>query len=308
MPKATKEEIATDLQTVPGKTLKDRLLTPVMIQRIEDVLPKHMDAKRMVLLACSIVADNPTLMQCSEKSVMMSLIEASQIGLEINGLLGHAYLVPFNNSKTGGKDAQLILGYRGLLELARRSGQIQSVQVELVRKGDKFTDKRGIDPVFEHVPKPGNDKDVTHGYAIAMFKDGGHQLAVMSLAQIEDIKKKSPGAKQSSSPWKTYWDEMAKKTLLRRLCKLLPMSTELQSATNVDEYRSAGVMQGDDIIDIDSSEVPPANSMDDLKKSLTDKEPEDDTGDDTKCGGCGTDKNVGPAGLCGVCEDAADAS
>ena len=129
-----------------------------------------------------------------------------------------------------------------MLDLARRSGQIQSFSAFTVHEGDDFHYELGLRPDIKHIPSDAADRDikpVTHVYAVANLKDGGVQFEVMSRAAIESVRMQSKAAK--SGPWVTHWDEMAKKTVLRRLFKYLPISIETARAIQVDENTDNGI-------------------------------------------------------------------
>ena len=228
-------------QLVAVRGLLDKI-TP----QIAAALPKHMTPERMARIAFSAMQRQPLLLECTPQSLALCVITASELGLEPN-MIGHAYLVPYRNNKTGKTDAQLILGYKGLIDLARRSGALSTISVACVHERDKFEYELGLEPRLKHRPyMDGERGNVTLVYAVARLKDGGYQFEVMSRAEIEQVRKKSKAG--SSGPWVEHWDEMAKKTVLRRLCKLLPSSIELARAVAMDEATDAGVAAHTDIV------------------------------------------------------------
>ena len=228
-------------QLVAVRGLLDKI-TP----QIAAALPKHMTPERMARIAFSAMQRQPLLLECTPQSLALCVITASELGLEPN-MIGHAYLVPYRNNKTGKTDAQLILGYKGLIDLARRSGALSTISVACVHERDKFEYELGLEPRLKHRPYMDGDRgNVTLVYAVARLKDGGYQFEVMSRAEIEQVRKKSKAG--SSGPWVEHWDEMAKKTVLRRLCKLLPSSIELVRAVAMDEATDAGVAAHTDIV------------------------------------------------------------
>lgn len=198
--------------------------------QIQAALPRHLDADRMLRITMTCVRRTPKLAECDPKSLFGAVIEASQLGLE-PGIRAH--LVPF------GKEVQLIADYRGLMDLARRSGEIGSISAHAVHEGDDFDFVLGTDSYIRHRPK--GTGPVTHVYAVAKWKDGKTtQFEVMTAAEVEAVKAKSRGANSASSPWKTDYDAMAKKSVIRRLCKYLPSSMELQRAVVLDEAGDRG--------------------------------------------------------------------
>lgn len=207
-------------------------------------LPKTLPVERMMRIVLTEIRKVPALMQCDQASLLGAVMQAAQLGLEPGGALGHCYLLPFGNgkSKTGQPNAQLIIGYRGMLDLARRSGQIQSFSAFTVHEGDEFHYELGLRPDIKHIPSDAADRDsrpITYVYAVANLKDGGVQFEVMSRAAIEAVRMQSKAGK--SGPWVTHWEEMAKKTCLRRLFKYLPISIEAARAIQVDENTDRGI-------------------------------------------------------------------
>lgn len=216
---------------------------------IARALPKHMTADRMARIALTEFRKTPALMKCDPATLFGAVIQCSQLGLEPGGTMGHAYLIPFENKKRGTTDVQFIIGYRGMLDLARRSGQIVSISARDVCANDKFSYRYGIEETIEHVPAEGNRGDLTHVYAVAKLKDGGVQFEVLTRAQIEEIRNGSQGYKtavrfnKTDSPWIAHFTEMAKKTAIRRLFKYLPVSIEIQRAVSLDEAGEGGISQ-----------------------------------------------------------------
>lgn len=197
-------------------------------------LPAHMRADRMARVILSSIRKNEKLQKCTKQSLVACMLQCSALGLEPDNGLGHAYLIPYKQ-KDGSYECTLQVGYKGLLDLARRSGQISTVQVHVVRAGDVFRWTLGLHPDIMHEPKAPSDADITHVYAVATLRDGGVQFDVMTSDEVEDIRnrrQKAEGGK--ATPWDTDWPEMAKKTVLKRMAKLLPVSAEMARAVAVD--------------------------------------------------------------------------
>ena len=162
-------------------------------------------------------------------------MQAAQLGLE-PGLLGHCYLLPFKNNKKGITEVQFIIGYKGMIDLARRSGQIQNIYAHAVYEKDEFEYELGLEPKLVHKPSMEADRGAFVGaYAVAHFKDGGYQFEFMPKAEIEKRKGRSKTANSSYSPWATDYEEMAKKTVIRHMWKYLPISVEIQQQVAYDE-------------------------------------------------------------------------
>lgn len=189
--------------------------------QIAEVLPKHFTAERMMKLALMAANKQPKLLNCSMETVLQSIMQAASIGLEVGGVLGQAWLVPYGN------ECKLIPGYRGYITLARNSGEISSIAAEVVYAHDKFVYRKGLNPVLDHDPDiyaEQNPKDIIGAYMVAHLKDGGTHVEFMNRQQIEKIRK---GSKMGGSgPWIDYYDEMCRKTVVRRGCKYLPISSE----------------------------------------------------------------------------------
>lgn len=213
--------------------------------KIAAVLPKHVTVERLVKIAVSACSRNPDLLACTQASVFMAVLQAAELGLEFGNVLGQAYLVPFNNGDK--KEATMIPGYRGLISLARRSGEIKSIEAVLVYERDEFELIRGTETRIIHKPHLDSDPgEVRLVYGIAHLKDGGEQVEVMRLSELNAIRDRSKAAK--SGPWVTDTYEMYRKTVIRRLFKYLPMSVELVKAITASD-----AAEGDQKIEADLS-------------------------------------------------------
>ena len=218
-------------------TLKDHLNSDAMRQQIARALPKHMTADRMLRVATTSLLRTPKLAQCDQASFFRCLLELSQYGLEPDGR--HAHLIPF------GKECTLIIDYKGLVQLMHRSGTLKRIHADVVREGDLFTYSAG--DIREHVPhafrrdagRPAAAGDVFAAYCMAELMTGGVVAVVMSVDEIEAIRKRSKSG--SNGPWVTDWNEMAKKTCCRRLSKWIPLSSEIAGAFDTgDDLKPQG--------------------------------------------------------------------
>jgi recombination protein RecT len=207
--------------------------------QIAMALPRHMNAGRMSRVAMTAAASTPALLKCDARSVASCIVQAAILGLEPNTPLGECYLVPF------GKVCTLVPGWKGLLKLVRNSGELQLVNAQEVREKDAFDFEDGLDPYLRHKRAPGGPEErgpVVAYWAGAVLRNGGRQFVVMTKAEVEAHAKKYSKA-YNNGPWKTEFDEMAKKTCLRKLCKYLPASVESQAACALDEQQEAGIPQ-----------------------------------------------------------------
>jgi recombination protein RecT len=209
--------------------------------QIASVLPKHMTFERLARIAMVECRKNPTLIECSTESLIGAVLQAAQLGLEPGGALGHCYLVPFKNRYTSRREVQLILGYRGMIDLARRSGQISTISANVVYENDSFSYQYGAHADLVHVPTLKDRGAPVAVYAAATMKDGGFQFVVMSVEDVEKVRRESKQAEGET--WREFWDEMAAKSCLRKLYKLLPVSIEVQRAVTLADQEQAGLPQ-----------------------------------------------------------------
>ena len=257
--------MATELEVMKGKVNTIGAMLESRKQMIAQVLPRHIKADRLIKVMLMAMNRQPALLNCTPASLFQSLMMAGQLGLEPDGVLGSAYLVPY------GTQCTLIPGYRGLIDLARRSGQIKSIEAHLIRKNDKFECAFGLEPTLTHSPVfPGDEEylkndNIIGAYAVAKLVDGGEQFEVMSRAEIDAIRKRSKAS--GSGPWVTDFGEMARKTVVRRLFKYLPVSIEMASALELDNRADTGDNLLD-LIDLPAEVIP---KDDEPKRSATEK-------------------------------------
>lgn len=226
---------------------------------IAQIVPSHLTPERVMRVAVNCVAKTPGLQACTPTSLLQSVLVAAELGLEPGGALGHMYLVPFGNVCTP------IIGYRGLAELARRSGEVVSVSAAVVREKDKFKVSLGLKPDIQHEPdfSAGELSKPTFFYAVAVLSDGSTQFEVMSVAQVDAIRARSRSGK--NGPWATDYEEMAKKTVFRRLAKWLPIASE--------RFEKGLEIDNGDYVDTEVAQQvanPAATSMKERVKSLRD--------------------------------------
>lgn len=215
----------------PVRTIKT--LLEASKEQIGRALPRHMTPERMIQIATVATYKTPRLQECDPMSVVASVVQASELGLEPGGALGHGYLIPRYNKNTRGYACTFLPGYRGLLELARRSGQLANVQARVVHEGDDFEFAYGLEPTLRHRPTLGSGRGKAVAvYATARMRSGETAMEVMSFDEVEAIRARSQSP--NDGPWRTDWSEMAKKTVLKRLLKLLPCSVELSTAIDLD--------------------------------------------------------------------------
>lgn len=223
------------------KTLTGIVMSPEFKAQMAAALPKTLTAERLARIVVTECRKTPELMRCNRASFLGAVLQCAQLGLEPGSALGHCYLLPFGNGKAkdGLPNCQLIIGYRGMIDLARRSGQIVSINAYCVHKADDFVYELGLHPDIQHRPSAEADRGpVTFVYGVAQLKGGGVQFEVMSRAEIEAVRSQSKAG--TRGPWMTHWEEMARKTVVRRLFKYLPVSIEAMRAVEIDEKSDRG--------------------------------------------------------------------
>ncbi len=226
------------------------------------MMPKTLSIDRLLKVAQIAATTTPDLAKCDVASLVGAIGQCAQMGLEPNTVLGHAYLVPFNTKRKDGNgqerwvnSVQVIIGYKGLIDLARRSGQIVSIAAHEVCENDKFELVYGLDEKLAHTPALGARGELIGFYAVAKLKDGGHCCEFMGVHQVEEIAAGTQ-SKGKYGPWKDHFVEMGRKTVIRRLAKYLPLSIEFQSAAALDGMAAAGKDQRLDTIDGEFMLVP----------------------------------------------------
>lgn len=192
---------------------------------LADLLPKGVSLATFRKQVYAAFVHNPALYDCTQLSVFKSIMLAAQLGLDCSGATHEAWIVPFKNKDTGNKEGTLIPGYQGLIKLARRSGTIASIFAYCVYSKDKFRRTLGLNPTIEHEPCDEADRGKLVGvYAVAKMRDGTIQYEYMTTAEVQKIRNMSRA--KNAMAWTDHFDEMSRKTVIRRLCKFLDLSPE----------------------------------------------------------------------------------
>ena len=249
---------AQELQTLDRKLTTTRDLLNKMRPELETALPKHLNVDRMCRVAMTLVQRVPKLLDVDQRSFLGGIMKAAQLGLEPDGALGLAWLLPYGN------EAQLIIGYQGWADLVRRSDHISNFVSQVVYSQDHF-EYQEVPPLLLH-KRPWPPVEVTQGDAVAAYcwvqlKDGGVHFEVMSRKKIEGHMKRSAAVqKKRPTPWKhdLDWEWMWRKTAIIQCCKLLPKSIEyVYEAARLAEAESTGHSQHlDGVLDTTAEEVP----------------------------------------------------
>lgn len=236
----------------PASDVITMLQGEALQKQIALALPKHLTPTRMARIAITEIRKNPKLGDCNGLSLVGAIIEVSQLGLEPGATLGHVHLIPY------GKECTVIIGYKGMIELARRSGQILSISARVVHENDKFEHSFGLEEKLVHTPADKDRGEITHVYSVAKLVGGGSQFEVMSVEEINKIRDMK---KYRNKVWDEHYSEMARKTAVRRLFKYLPTSIEINRAQELDSLADEGLQQGNQQV-IDATFVPSYQSKD----------------------------------------------
>lgn len=230
---------SSSLATAPGAklTIRQQLESPAFSDAVRKALPRHLTPDRFIRVAVTAITRTPKLAQCDQASFFGALLTLSQFGLEPDGRRAH--LIPFENRRRNVTECQLIIDWKGLAELAMRSGLVSNLHADVVRAGDVFEYSAG--KLAKHIPhflrrdesKPEKAGDIVAVYAVAEFRDGTSKADVMSLDEVDAIRARSRSGQ--NGPWVTDYNEMAKKTVFRRLSKWLPLSPEFRDALDADD-------------------------------------------------------------------------
>jgi len=227
MPQGNTQDVAKP--TVVGNALQLKSLLEKKKNSIAEVAANTIKPERLLKMALTAASKTPLLYKCTKISIVRAVMDGAELGLDISGQLGSAYLIPFYNNKEKYYEAVFMIGYRGLIDLSRRSGEISTISATAVHENDFFECSYGLSPdIIHRRPALGDDRgDIVGVYAVAVLTDGAKQFEVMDKSEIDKIRALSKAG--GSGPWKDFYDEMARKTVIRRLAKYLPLSVEVQT-------------------------------------------------------------------------------
>ncbi len=219
------------------KDLASLLSSPNVQKQFAMALPRvGITPERMTRFALTALNRTPALLKTAPQTFLGCIVQSAQLGLDPSGITGEAYLVPYKDVCT------FIIGWRGLLKLARRSGKVTEASAHVVYEKDVFSYEYGLDSSLVH--KPSTDKDpgkIIFAYAYAKFADGGRAFEVMTREQIDSVRASSKAS--SNGPWVSHFPEMARKTVFRRLAKWLPLEPEDYRAVELAAQEEAGIPQ-----------------------------------------------------------------
>lgn len=229
------------IQTAQNKAVEAKKPTATMqdyVKKMEGeiarALPSVITPERFTRMVLSAISSTPDLAKCTPKSFLGAMMNAAQLGLEPNTPLGQAYILPYKNRDV--LEAEFQLGYKGMIDLAYRSGEVEVIQCHVVYKNDQFECCYGLEPKLSHVPADGDRGEAVKVYAMFKTKDGGFGFEVMSM---DDVRKHaaqySKSYNSNYSPWKKNFEEMAKKTVLKKALKYAPLKSDFVRGVSTDE-------------------------------------------------------------------------
>lgn len=255
---ATNESLKKELQKSNGGSVK--ATEPTTIQgwvkayesQIAKALPSVLTPERFSRMVLTAITQTPKLASCTPQSFIGAMLTAAQLGLEPNTPLGQAYLIPYGNA------CQFQLGYKGMLDLAYRSGEFKCIYAEIACENDEFDFELGLDAKLKHKPALSNRGEAKWVYAVYKLKNDGYAFKVMSVDDcITYAKKYSKTYK--NGPWQTDFEAMAKKTVLKQLLKYAPLKTEFARGVATDETNNVisfdGASEGAPVIQSESFTV-----------------------------------------------------
>ena len=227
---------------------------------IKKALPSVITPERFTRIVLSAISVNPKLGSCTPASFLGAMMTSAQLGLEVNTPLGQAYVLPYSNKGT--LEAQFQIGYKGLIDLAYRSGEVEVIQAHVVYENDEFNCEYGLDPKLTHKPANGDRGEAVKVYAVFKTKSGGYGFEVMSMDEVRShAAKYSKAYGGSFSPWKTNFEEMAKKTVLKKVLKYAPLKSDFVRAAVQDEVIKKDLsddmysMPNENIMDAEYTEI-----------------------------------------------------
>lgn len=233
-----------------NKTMIDYVRS--MELQIAKALPSVITPERFTRITISALSSNPQLQRTTPASFIGAMMTAAQLGLEPNTPLGQAYLIPFKNK--GVLECQFQLGYKGLIDLAYRSGEVSIIQAHTVYSNDEFSFELGLEPTLKHKPAMADRGEPVWFYGVFRTQSGGYGFEVMSVEDVRKHAKKYSQAYNSAySPWTKNFEEMAKKTVLKKVLKYAPLKSDFVRNLSADESIKAELSK--DMLDLPNSYI-----------------------------------------------------
>lgn len=252
-----KQELAKKAENTKkeGKLTKSMSIADLikaMEPEIKRALPEVITPERFTRMALSALNTTPKLMECTQMSFLAALMNAAQLGLEPNTPLGQAYLIPFQNK--GVMECQFQIGYKGLIDLSYRNPQMQMISAQTVYENDEFEYELGLNPRLEHHPALDNRGEVRLFYGFFKLVNGGFGFEVMSREAVDRYAKEyAPAFDSSYSPWKSNYESMAKKTVIKQALKYAPLRADFQRVLSTDGTVKKEIAK--DMTEIDGEDI-----------------------------------------------------
>ena len=252
-------------QQVQQKDTSLKGLIKAMEPQIKEALPSVLTPERFTRMVFTALSTNPQLQQCTPASFLGAMMQSAQLGVEPNTPIGQAYLIPFRNKGT--LECQFQLGYKGLIDLAYRSGDIKDIQAHEVYENDDFQYEYGLEPKLRHVPAVRDRGNVIMYYAVFHMTNGGYGFEVMSRDDVvAHAKKTSQSYGSNYSPWAKWFDEMAKKTVVKKALKYAPIKTDFVRALSTDETIKTHISESmadedDETVTIEAETIPTEDAV-----------------------------------------------
>lgn len=258
-------QVNNQVATTNGEKKTMQSYIKSMEGEIKKALPSVITPERFTRMVLSAISTNPKLGSCTPSSFLGAMMSAAQLGLEPNTPLGQAYILPYANKGT--LEAQFQIGYKGLIDLAYRSGEVELVQAHIVYANDVFECAFGLEPKLTHIPADSDRGEAVKVYAMFKTKSGGYGFEVMSMNDVrEHAKKYSKAYSSGYSPWTTNFEEMAKKTVLKKCLKYAPLKSDfvrgivqdgaIKNEISEDMYEVVNVSDDDFVVvDTDTGEI-----------------------------------------------------
>ena len=237
MPTAKNSLTSGNTGTMVKKESKSKTIFDVIqagAKQFATALPKHVNSERFVRIAITTIRQNPKLAKCSQESLLGALMVSAQLGLE-PGTLGQCYLIPFENKKAGTVECQFQIGYKGLIELLRRSGQLSDIYSYTVYENDDFNIEYGLSRTLTHKPNFDERGEIKGFYAVAILKDGAKAFEYMTKDEVVKHEEKYRKGSYKNDVWNKNFEEMSQKTVVKKLLKWLPVSVEFLEMAAKDE-------------------------------------------------------------------------
>ena len=235
---------------------------------IEKSLVGKLTYDLLVSAALNSIRKTPDLKKCTQSSMLAALVHCAEVGLLPDTPSQHCHLIPYYNGKMKLYEVQWMSNWRGLIELARRSGEVKGIYSEVVYRDDEFSYRRGYDPDLVHIPnlesQAKDDDDITYFYAVVFYKDGWKDFEVMTKAQVDAIRGRAQA--KAGPAWTYFYSEQGRKTVIKRLSKRQPLSPEFAKAADLDDRAVMGESQEIDLPELAEVKSKTEQLADDLAK------------------------------------------